>query len=952
VGEMYIKVNFYVRSLVNLLLGCGVVFILVVVFTAKVGAEPTPEISWLNDFPTVLSSKKTDYFPEGICHHPYTQIEVAGETGLKNGCITRGENVTFGFYYHYNQYRSVIRFSNDSKFYRLYGACSKYDDCIYLPNKDYLITKRFFMNYNAKSFVLYKDFTNRLMPIFNPSTLALEYHLKNENPDYEFKDSNGQQWFIGGFGASENGDWIAIEMRSRGFALFDVENFSMKRISDMGFSYGTGLNPTVEISVNENGKVVAFAGRNAGFYVIEIDEKCGDDISHYNTGNIPPLANKCGFAPMNYSFINNFYVASRPRLTNDGFGIDIYAKSYSGEIRQVSIGASGYQIKKLEYLAMGDSFSSGEGEFSDDYYLPMTNDEFEKCHLSSRSYPFLLASLSELDLDYVRSVACSGAKTIDVAGDANSYRGQNNRLITDGIDLNKNDQDTAKEYAMSFYVPGRVLQSSFVQRNKPDVITIGIGGNDVGVVDKLKACLGPGTCTWASDSKRREQFADEIKSLFETLVNLYQEINSLSVNSKIYAVGYALPTDINNTCDIVTRTLINDDERRLLQEAILYLNDVIEAAAAKAGIGFLDIEESYDDQSLCGEKKPYAVNSFMLGDDIGVGWIKVIGSESFHPNPYGHQLIASYINIKYGDIFNNEYCDGILNICPTDTKAPEPSSYWETSNNDYPKLKLMNFIKGLKVDEYRSEVSIYLPKTSMAKNSELTIQMNSKPVFLGSYIADNEGSFFTTIELPVEVEDGFHTMIISGKSYSDEKIDLYQVFKYESYKQNVEEQQTDTSEKDSFANDTDVNEAITNEEMLELIEQISINDNSESESISRNYIEKDSSTEFNDVDLSFDRLTDYIFPTKNNETTSGAPNQGRDYYLEINDDTISPSETAVESILGANVIENSETEVYSNDNDDLNYDIKNKDNLSIIFPISISILLIVVVILLKFKKIS
>src|SRR5690606_18148670 len=96
-----------------------------------------------------------------------------------------------------------------------------------------------------------------------------------------------------------------------------------------------------------------------------------------------------------------------------------------------TIRAAGYvpSTPQLDYLALGDSYSSGEGDIErrsngSTYYLEgtdVTGDyekgiPEEKCHVSNRSYPFVLQQSGAVEGDRIQSVACSGAKRADVQG--------------------------------------------------------------------------------------------------------------------------------------------------------------------------------------------------------------------------------------------------------------------------------------------------------------------------------------------------------------------------------------------------------------------------------------------------------------------------------------------------------------------------------------------------------
>jgi len=218
-----------------------------------------------------------------------------------------------------------------------------------------------------------------------------------------------------------------------------------------------------------------------------------------------------------------------------------------------------------------------------------------------------------------------------------------------------------------------------------------------------------------------------------------------------------------------------------MNEAVLYLNQIIEAAAKKVGIKYLDIQDSYGNHALCGSAQPTAVNSIKFGDDIGpvngADWLKFIGQESFHANPIGHNYAANSIIESIDNILSYNNCSGMIVVCPTEVTIPEPSNYWIPENyHNYPSLRLSNFISD-SVESVDKKL-ITLPHQSLKPNSSVVIEINSTPQLLGQFQVSSEGSLYVTVDLPVDFSEGYHTIHIYGTSYSGESVDLYQVIKY------------------------------------------------------------------------------------------------------------------------------------------------------------------------------
>jgi lysophospholipase L1-like esterase len=716
-----------------------------------------------------------------FCPKSFEIKDIAGElSNPKKVCIEKDDHLSFGIYFTDSVYRPVVSFGYDSKMYHVTGICDDGDSCLYLPGSDTLVTKQYVTSL-MRSLVVYKNFTGRLKQTINSQNLTVEYAFNSTNPDYTFQSGSGFAWPIRGVGASNNGRWLAVDFRDRGIGLLDIDSLQMKRISTMALGYGIGYIVGSQFSVSNDGQHVAIMGTNAGLMVFDVNSGCGDEATDDRMISVIPITKPCKYTGVDTSeFIDNFSQALHPNFSDDGGELDFYAISSLSDVREVALRAAGYGGQRLDYLALGDSFSSGEGETSDSEYLPGTNEEFEKCHVSARSYPFLVAQMSGIDPLYMRSVACSGAVTKDIIGNDAIYKGQGDRLGDRGMMFNDADATLAKTEAKQQITPGRVHQESLVKIYRPNIITIGIGGNDAGFMQKLVTCLGPDTCTWASDPQKKEQTAIEIKNLFEDLVNTYQELHDKSPNSKIYAIGY--PKIINPTgeCGPLIGYLLNATERQFMSEGITYLDQIIEAAANKVGIKYLDIADSFSGHAICDGTDSTAMNTIRTGDDSSVinqlDWFKFIGQESFHPTPFGHNLIAQTINSAVdGNILYYNYCNNGNSVCPQDIAPPEPSNYWiPTDNNDsLATQKAVDFL----IDDNDPESvdrKISLPKFSMTPDSEATIEINSTPQSLGQFQIDDSGGLETTIGLPDSLENGYHTIHIYGTSFSGEPVDFYQ----------------------------------------------------------------------------------------------------------------------------------------------------------------------------------
>ena len=121
------------------------------------------------------------------------------------------------------------------------------------------------------------------------------------------------------------------------------------------------------------------------------------------------------------------------------------------------------------YVALGDSFQSGEGADGSDpqnyhpangvVYEPPTGGD-DGCHRSPDAYPRLLEQRLGVTTGFW---ACSGARIADIAG------GPGDR----GVQSQKSNEDPQIQYVDS----------------STRLVTIGIGGNDIAFADLVQSCV-------------------------------------------------------------------------------------------------------------------------------------------------------------------------------------------------------------------------------------------------------------------------------------------------------------------------------------------------------------------------------------------------------------------------------------------------------------------------------
>lgn len=448
---------------------------------------------------------------------------------------------------------------------------------------------------------------------------------------------------------------------------------------------------------------------------------------------------------------------------------------------------------QLDYLALGDSYSSGEGDTAKDpatskkYYREHTDVESfggveiprEKCHQSARSYPFYMAKRMGLGLAMTQwgDVTCSGAVTTDIySGDYGFlYNGQaqGGTLFSIGNETPRlegvSNKDALQAQALNEFIPGRIQQIEFVKKYHPKVITLTMGGNDIDFAGKLQKCVRLGTCSWATEGKAR--LGREIQNEYAKLVELYDKLYEASgYQAKIYVIGYPpfISGDASVQCGGNILSL-DYSERVMIAQSVYYLNTVIEHAANTAGVKYVDVTNALEGGRLCDEGQKYVTGVAAVGDNEL--------QESFHPNDYGHIKIAQKINNYLGGktLANYNICGDespeVINCPKSDVSASRPDipSYFGVSTTDSNAITMTD-----SVTQQSSQADITLPSTSLRPSSTANITLHSDPIDLGDYIVAVNGSLSSSVVIPSTVPVGYHTLVVSGQTYTGDPVEYEQ----------------------------------------------------------------------------------------------------------------------------------------------------------------------------------
>ena len=213
--------------------------------------------------------------------------------------------------------------------------------------------------------------------------------------------------------------------------------------------------------------------------------------------------------------------------------------------------SAGERHGRVTMAALGDSYSSGVGTPDPDPSIP-------DCYRTPYAWPNLVGD--QLGWQ-VHNLACSGAQTTDITA---PYGGQ--------------EAQTA-------------LLAEI--RPRPKVVTITIGGNDVGFAPVLAACVRGDCVSNVAEGERQI-----LTTLPGRLATTYRAVEAADPRARLVVVGYPrlFPTDASA---VTGCPWLSDAERTSLNEASALLNAVIAAEAWLAGATFVDVSGASAGHELC-----------------------------------------------------------------------------------------------------------------------------------------------------------------------------------------------------------------------------------------------------------------------------------------------------------------------------------------------------------------
>ena len=249
----------------------------------------------------------------------------------------------------------------------------------------------------------------------------------------------------------------------------------------------------------------------------------------------------------------------------------------------------------VPYVALGDSFSSGEG-----------NGPFDSpCHRAQHddsAYPLMLPErVGYLAQPLFR--ACTGATIADVLRRPQPSRG-NQRI------------------QLEYVSPATEL------------VTLTIGGNDLGFSKIVVTCLRRRDCTGQDDLVNRVE--DGMKAIKAQLVDAYTRIRErMSPSGMLVVAGYPrLFKGSESRCGF----FFSAEETAWINSLVIRGNrriaEAVRAARNRSGnVAYVDVSESFAGHELCGDDNPYL-------HKIQLAFSRGLVKGSYHPNVDGQAAYA------------------------------------------------------------------------------------------------------------------------------------------------------------------------------------------------------------------------------------------------------------------------------------------------------------------------
>ena len=302
----------------------------------------------------------------------------------------------------------------------------------------------------------------------------------------------------------------------------------------------------------------------------------------------------------------------------------------------------------VKYVALGDSYASGEG--AEDY-------QNNRCHRSRNAYAYKVQPhgyplpIQSFSVDNWGFVACTGAQTFNVydtkAAGLPNPKAQHNE--------------------------GAVQLKQTPVKSDITMVTISIGGNDIGFEGILTECLfvecvlpypGFGNRAMFREWKIDEFWAAKRGILIPRIRQTYARIHRWMPNATVFVMGYpnVFPdSSEEQTCGKLT--LYSIFEQNFLRELGRRLDEALRQEATRAGFHYVSTINWFKNHEICAN---------------GGEWIRGPGNllqkqEFFHPNATGQKQM--WLALKNYMVTHSLY--GLSDSSQSMALLPEPANIFQ-----------------------------------------------------------------------------------------------------------------------------------------------------------------------------------------------------------------------------------------------------------------------------------
>lgn len=264
------------------------------------------------------------------------------------------------------------------------------------------------------------------------------------------------------------------------------------------------------------------------------------------------------------------------------------------------------------YVALGDSYSSGDGAGD---YAPGTDEN--GCWRSANAYPEIIAENNDFagELGFF---ACSG---------------QRGNAMLDSVGSADSQLDRLTEHT--------------------SLVTIGIGGNDLGFTSVLRTCIMRVPLLDSGNCIGQESDIDErMRHFDDTLDDVLAEIRDRAPDARVLVLGYprlfpAEPESMYYTLTANDQKWLNEVGQQLnqqLEDAVAAADDEIVGGENTGSVEFVDTFDALKGHEVSAEEA--WINGVVLRDITeGVS----IDRSTFHPNAEGQHAVSERLQNRLED---------------------------------------------------------------------------------------------------------------------------------------------------------------------------------------------------------------------------------------------------------------------------------------------------------------